>query len=82
MSHMGSSEHGSMGHKIGVLQARFLILSMHTWLGFGTGNPQVRFSHTVPVPIYTAPVTGTYPSRPVNFAVSNETRGTHSFFSL
>jgi len=28
------------------------------YLGFGTGNPRVGFSHTVPEPVDTVPVTG------------------------
>src|SRR5258705_11614785 len=31
ITHMGSSLVGSIGHKIGVLQARILILSIHVW---------------------------------------------------
>ena len=46
-------------------------------VGFRTGNPWVRFSHTVPVPTNTVPVTGTTRTRPVNCAVSNETRSIH-----
>src|ERR1700689_472631 len=46
-------------------------------VGFRTGNPWVRFSHTVPVPANTVPVTGTTRTRPVNCAVSNKTRSIH-----
>jgi hypothetical protein len=28
------------------------------WIGFGTGNPQVGFSHTIPVPVDTVHVVG------------------------
>jgi hypothetical protein len=49
------------------------------------GNPRVGFSHTVPVPANTVPVAGTTRTRPVNHAVSDETRGIHDtrgYFSL
>jgi hypothetical protein len=53
-------------------------------LGFATGIPRVRFSHTVPEPAETVPSTGTGTYRPVIFAVYQETRGiliTRGYFS-
>ena len=38
------------------------------WVGFATGIPRVRFSHTVPEPAETVPSTGTGTYRPVIFA--------------
>jgi len=46
------------------------------YIGFRTGNPRVGFSHTVPVPEHTVPVTGAGTYRTVKSAVWNETRGT------
>ena len=51
-------------------------------VGFRMGNPQVGFSHTVPVPWHTVPATGTTHTRPINRAVSNETRGIHDTCSI
>ena len=49
------------------------------------GNPQVGFSHTVPIPANTLPVAGTTLTRPIIFAVSDEPHGIHDtrgYFAL
>jgi hypothetical protein len=44
-------------------------------LGFVTGIPRVRISHTVPVPANTVPVTGMGTYHTIICAVSDETHG-------
>lgn len=54
-------------------------------IGFGTGIPQVGFSHTVPEPGNTVPGTGTGTYHTVKLAVSYRPRGTlgtRGFFSI
>jgi hypothetical protein len=48
---------------------------LYLCLGFGTGNPWVGISHTIPVPAYTAPVVGMGTYRPIISAVCHETCG-------
>jgi hypothetical protein len=48
---------------------------MQVHVGFGTGIPRVGNFNTVPVPVYTVPVSGTGTYRTVSAAVSYETRG-------
>ena len=44
-------------------------------VAFGTGIPQVGIFNTVPVPVYTVPVSGMGPYRTVLVTVLYETRG-------
>ena len=55
---------------------RFRIQELHPYLqnplAFGTGIPQVGIFNTVPVPVYTVPVSGTGPYRTVLVTVLYE----------
>ena len=48
------------------------------YLGFNTGNLQVRILHTAPIPVDTIPVVGAGTHQPMKSTVSYETRGTTS----
>ena len=81
------SQVGQMGIKVdSKVRSRLvsIVVKVDIWteevqskLGFRTGNPRIRFSHTVPAPWHTVPATGTTRTRPINRVVSNETRGIH-----
>ena len=56
-----------------------LAVTINSWnkppVGFRTGIPRVRFSHTVPTPAETVPMAGVGTYRPVKITVCHKTRG-------
>src|SRR6202041_2231502 len=52
ITHMGSSDNGSTGRKMGVLQAKAFILSMHTWCSGFHRNGRPFFWIAANGPVY------------------------------